>query len=79
MVETVRYEEAARRVYINADQFFEGVLSDVWGFHVGGYQVLDKWLKDRKGRTLSFADVQHYQKIVKALAETIVSWKRLTP
>jgi type ISP restriction-modification system protein len=40
-------------------------------FHIGGYQVCEKWLKDRKGRTLSDDDVAHYQKIVAALSETI--------
>jgi predicted helicase len=50
---------------------FVGVPSDVWNVHVGGYQVLEKWLKDRKGRTLSTGDVEHYQKIVVALSETI--------
>jgi Type ISP C-terminal specificity domain len=43
----------------------------VWKFHVGGYQACQKWLKDRKGRVLSFDDIQHYQRIVAALAETI--------
>ena len=43
----------------------------VWNFHIGGYQVCEKWLKDRKGRTLSKDDIAHYQKIVVALAETI--------
>jgi predicted helicase len=71
VVEKVRYEEAARRVYINQGQYFEGVPPEVWAFQVGGYQVLHKWLKDRKGRTLSFADLHHYQKVVVALAETI--------
>ncbi len=50
---------------------FCGVPGDVWNFHVGGYQVCEKWLKDRKGRTLSKAEIAHYQKIVVALAETI--------
>jgi len=50
---------------------FKGVPEDVWNFHIGGYQVCEKWLKDRKGRTLSKADITHYQKIVVALAETI--------
>ena len=40
-------------------------------FHIGGYHVLHKWLKDRKGRTLSYDDVAHYGKIVVALKETI--------
>ena len=41
-----------------------------WEFYIGGYQPAQKWLKDRKGRTLNFEDLQHYQKIIVALAET---------
>jgi hypothetical protein len=67
------------RVYISdgkpkedkAGQYFDGVPPEVWGFHVGGYQVCEKWLKDRKGRVLSYDDRVHYQKIVVALQETI--------
>jgi hypothetical protein len=47
------------------------VPEEVWDFHIGGYQVCHKWLKDRKGRTLSDDDVAHYQTIVVALNETI--------
>lgn len=61
----------AGRVYINDRQYFAGVPPEVWAFRIGGYQVLHKWLKDRKGRTLSFEDLQHYQKIVVALKETL--------
>lgn len=50
---------------------FQGVPETVWDFHVGGYQVCEKWLKDRKGRVLSSDDIAHYQKIVVALSETI--------
>lgn len=50
---------------------FQGVREDVWNFHIGGYQVCEKWLKDRKGRTLTKDDLAHYQKIVVALTETI--------
>ena len=50
---------------------FQGVPEEVWAFQIGGYQVCHKWLKDRKGRTLSDEDVAHYQKIVVALNETI--------
>ena len=50
---------------------FQGVREDVWNFHIGGYQVCEKWLKDRKGRTLTKEDITHYQKIVVALSETI--------
>ena len=50
---------------------FQGVPEEVWDFQIGGYQVCHKWLKDRKGRTLSNEDIGHYQKIVVALSETI--------
>jgi hypothetical protein len=43
----------------------------VWNFHIGGYQVCEKWLKDRKGRILTKDDLAHYQKIIIALSETI--------
>jgi hypothetical protein len=42
-----------------------------WNFHIGGYQVCEKWLKDRKGRTLSADDIEHYQRVVVALKATI--------
>ena len=50
---------------------FKGVKEEVWNFHIGGYQVCEKWLKDRKGRKLSKDDIEHYQKIVVAISETI--------
>jgi len=50
---------------------FKDVPEGVWSFDIGGYQVCEKWLKDRKGRTLSKDDIEHYQKIVVALSETI--------
>ena len=50
---------------------FVGVPEPVWNFYVGGYQVCQKWLKDRKGRTLNDNDIQHYQRIIVALQETI--------
>lgn len=70
-VEWVRYEDSARRVYINSEQYFEGIPPDVWAFTIGGYQVCHKWLKDRKGRTLSFEDLHHYQRVIVALSESI--------
>ena len=70
-VERVQYNENEQRVYINKTQYFDGVPREVWRFHVGGYQVCDKWLKDRKGRELSYEDIEHYKRTVLALRETI--------
>ncbi len=71
VVEKVRYVEKDRRVYINKEQYFDTVPPDVWEFRVGGYQVCNKWLKDRKNRKLTIDDIQHYQRIVVALSETM--------
>ena len=75
LVGMVRYAEPTGGetgcVYINDAQYFRGIAPEVWNFHVGGYQVCQKWLKDRKGRTLTFDDIRHYQQIAAALAETI--------
>jgi predicted helicase len=70
-VEKLRYDEKEKRVYINQNQYFEGIPKDVWQYQIGGYQVCDKWLKDRKGRTLSLDDIKHYCKVVTSLSNTI--------
>jgi predicted helicase len=62
--------EGLGRVYINTEQYFDKVPTVAWNFYIGGYQPAQKWLKDRKGRTLEFEDILHYQKIIKALTET---------
>jgi predicted helicase len=64
-------DESPGRVYTNKDQFFDNVPPEVWEFHVGGYQVCEKWLKDRKGRSLSYDDVEHYRKTTEALRQTL--------
>ncbi len=58
------------KVYINDTQYFSDVPEVAWNFYIGGYQPAQKWLKDRKGRTLSYDDIRHYQKIIVALTET---------
>lgn len=68
-VEKLQY--ANGNVYINTQQYFGGVPEEVWNFKIGGYQVCEKWLKDRKGRSLSGEDISHYQRVVVALHHTI--------
>ena len=73
-VDRVRYappsNRVSGRVFINRDQYFEGVTPDIWGFTIGGYRPAEKWLKDRKGRTLSDDDNNHYRRLVAALVGT---------
>jgi len=68
LVDKPRYENG--KVYINDAQYFDGVPQLAWEFYIGGYQPVQKWLKDRKGRTLGYEDILHYQKIIKAMVET---------
>ena len=65
------FDDDSQRVYINKTQYFEGVPSEVWDCHIGGYQVCKKWLKDRKGRTLNYDELTYYQKVIVALKNTI--------
>lgn len=67
-VDNLRYE--SNRVYINETQYFGNVPEEAWLFYIGGYQPAQKWLKDRKGKTLSFSDIRHYQEIIAALSNT---------
>lgn len=57
-------------IWINDTQCFESVPTEAWEFYIGGYQPAQKWLKDRKGRVLSFDDIEHYRKIISVLVET---------
>jgi hypothetical protein len=68
-VEKVTYKDG--KVLINKDQYFEEITEEVWQYQIGGYQVCDKWLKDRKGRRLSLEDIKHYCKVVTAIGKTI--------
>lgn len=67
-VNTPRFSDG--HIWINKTQHFASVPDVAWEFYIGGYQPAQKWLKDRKGRTLGFEDVKHYQRILKILSET---------
>jgi predicted helicase len=68
VVGKIKYQDG--KVYINESQYFANVPKISWNFYIGGYQPAQKWMKDRKGRALSFEDIMHYQKIIVALSET---------
>lgn len=67
-VEKIIYKDG--KVFINKDKYFGNVPEIAWNFYIGAYQPVQKWLKDRKGRTLTNSDIDHYQKIIVALVET---------
>ena len=72
-VTQVIYNDQLQRVNINPQKYFANIPKQIWEFKIGGYQVLEKWLKDRKksDRALSDEDIIHYQKIVIALQQTL--------
>ncbi len=76
-VEKPRYESQNERLHINKAQYFSPVPADVWAFHIGGYHVLDKYLKSRKGRTLSLDEIENIQNVVNVLRFTIDQMQRI--
>lgn len=71
IVNKIRYDKENCLLYINKTQYFENVSEEVWNMEIGSYKVLDKWLKYRNDRELSFEDIYHFQKVIRALNDTI--------
>jgi len=74
-IEKVTYKEDEQRIYINKEKYFESVTPEVWNYYIGGYQVLRKYLKDRKDRMMDNAP--RYCRIVTALYKTIEIQKQI--
>jgi len=66
-----RYEPREERVYVNSTQYFEPVPLELWEYQIGGYQVLAKWLKDRRDRKLTLEEIKTYCRVVTAIQRTI--------
>ena len=77
LVAEVAYDQGKKAAYVNPAQYFGPITKDIWDYQIGGYQVMAKWLKDRKGRRLSLDDIRHYCQIAAALKETIAAQKRI--
>ena len=65
------------KVFINKTQFFANVQEDVWNYWIGGHQIAQKWIKERKGEVLSESDVANYCNIVGIINETIKVIKKI--
>lgn len=77
LVEKVIYGEPEKRIYINKDNYFDNIDKEVFEYQIGGYRVLSKWLKDRKGRYLSLEEITTYSRIVAALRRTIETQQQI--
>ncbi|MGU9963820.1 MAG: type ISP restriction/modification enzyme [Candidatus Halichondribacter symbioticus] len=67
-VERIKFD--GKKVWINETQYFDNVPKSAWDFYIGGYQPAQKWLKDRRGKTLETLDIAHYQRIIAVLVQT---------
>ncbi len=74
-IEKPKFDEERQMVFINEKNYFEGVSPEVWNYHIGGYQVMEKYLKDRKGRLME--DPGHYCKMATAISETILAQEKI--
>ena len=70
IVSKVTYDSKSQKVFINENHYFSSIDEETFQFQIGGYQVLHKWLKDRKGRELTSEDISHYIKVVESLKRT---------
>lgn len=75
IVQKIKYKDG--KVFINKNQYFEGVEQEVYDYYIGGYKVCDKWLKSRKGRKLFLDDITHYCEVVTTIKETMKTQKKI--
>ena len=68
-IEKIIYKEEEQRIYINKEKYFDNVSPVLWNYQIGGYQVLQKYLKYRKDRNMD--DPRYYCRIVTAIDKTI--------
>ncbi|MCL4357320.1 hypothetical protein M1512_00255, partial [Patescibacteria group bacterium] len=78
-IKDAHYEKSSKRIYVNDGQYFEGIEEEVWSLVLGGYQVCEKWLKDKKKfvHVLKTDDLKYYMKILVAVRETIKTQKEI--
>ena len=75
VVKEIKYTD--ERLYINSEQYFTPVASNIYNYYIGGYKVLNKWLKDRKSRTLSLEEVRRFCQVITSLKLTIEIQERI--
>ncbi|OHB79415.1 MAG: hypothetical protein A2Z25_21415 [Planctomycetes bacterium RBG_16_55_9] len=76
-IEKLEYDSKKKLVKINLEQYFSPLPDETWRYQVGGYQVMEKWLRDRKGKNLDLEDIRHYCRMATALTETMATQKKI--
>jgi len=77
VIQKVLYDEKSNQIKINQEQYFENIEPILWNYFIGGYRVLEKWLKEREGRVLSSDDIKYYSKVVTSISKTIEIQKEI--
>ena len=73
----IEYDSKKRLVKINREQYFAPLPAEIWQYQIGGYQIMEKWLKDRKDKSLDLEEIKHYCRMASALIETIAVQKKI--
>lgn len=76
-VEKITYNEKNQTLYFNQTCHFKNITKEVWEFTIGGYQVLDKYLKSRKNKALTTQEIQHLTGVIKAISFTITQQQKI--
>ena len=66
-----RYTFEDGKIWINCDQYFGNVPEASWDLLIGAYRPAQKWLKDRRSKTLSYEEISHYRKVIAALTHSL--------
>ena len=70
-IKRVNYDAKQKRIYTNEKQYFTNIEPEVLNYYIGGYQVLNNWLKDRKNRNLSSEEINHFIRVIESIRKTI--------
>ena len=76
-IKKVNYDTKQKRIYINENQYFTNIEPELWNYYIGGYQVFNKWLKDRKDRNLSSEEINHFIRVTESIKKTIEIQKEI--
>ena len=67
-IEKILYNAESQTLFVNASLYFNHVSPKVWEYKIGGYQVLDKYLKSHKGEEI---DYKHFERVIRALHKSL--------
>lgn len=65
------------KLYINKEQYFENVPTEVWEFKIGGFAPVKKYLSERKERELTLSEIETVTRIINSIASTINQMKKI--